>query len=49
MIDRRRLWAKGGDGGSGCFSFHRSRHDRRGKPDGEQLFCSIYMTKVCYL
>ncbi|KVI11272.1 GTP1/OBG domain-containing protein [Cynara cardunculus var. scolymus] len=34
MIDRRRLWAKGGDGGNGCFSFHRSRHDRRGRPDG---------------
>lgn len=35
MIDCRRLWAKGGDGGNGCFSFHRSRHDRRGRPDGE--------------
>lgn len=34
MIDRRRLCAKGGDGGNGCFSFHRSRHVRRGKPDG---------------
>ncbi|KAL4571054.1 hypothetical protein LXL04_017804 [Taraxacum kok-saghyz] len=34
MIDRRRLWAKGGDGGNGCFSFHRSRHDRRGRADG---------------
>ncbi|XP_023748520.1 probable GTP-binding protein OBGM, mitochondrial [Lactuca sativa] len=34
MIDCRRLWAKGGDGGNGCFSFHRSRHDRRGRPDG---------------
>ncbi|KVI11454.1 GTP1/OBG domain-containing protein [Cynara cardunculus var. scolymus] len=34
MIDRHRLWAKGGDGGNGCFSFHRSRHDRRGRPDG---------------
>ncbi|KAK3020243.1 hypothetical protein RJ639_045567 [Escallonia herrerae] len=34
MIDRRRLWAKGGDGGNGCTSFHRSRHDRRGRPDG---------------
>ncbi|KAI3679867.1 hypothetical protein L2E82_50847 [Cichorium intybus] len=34
MIDRRRLCAKGGDGGNGCFSFHRSRHDRRGRPDG---------------
>ncbi|XP_071719671.1 probable GTP-binding protein OBGM, mitochondrial [Rutidosis leptorrhynchoides] len=34
MIDRRRICAKGGDGGNGCFSFHRSRHDRRGKADG---------------
>ncbi|GFP82044.1 probable GTP-binding protein obgm mitochondrial [Phtheirospermum japonicum] len=34
MIDRFRLWAKGGDGGNGCSSFRRSRHDRRGKPDG---------------
>ncbi|KAK6156249.1 hypothetical protein DH2020_010497 [Rehmannia glutinosa] len=32
MIDRFRLWAKGGDGGNGCSS--RSRHDRRGRPDG---------------
>ncbi|KAI3444193.1 hypothetical protein Pfo_000858 [Paulownia fortunei] len=34
MIDRFRLWAKGGDGGNGCSSFRRSRHDRRGTPDG---------------
>ncbi|KAK9055359.1 hypothetical protein SSX86_026442 [Deinandra increscens subsp. villosa] len=34
MIDRRRLCAKGGDGGNGCFSFHRSRHMRHGKSDG---------------
>ncbi|KAL3632676.1 hypothetical protein CASFOL_025660 [Castilleja foliolosa] len=34
MIDRFRMWAKGGDGGNGCSSFRRSRHDRRGKPDG---------------
>ncbi|KAL3507508.1 hypothetical protein ACH5RR_032890 [Cinchona calisaya] len=34
MIDRFRLWAKGGDGGNGCTSFRRSRHDRCGKPDG---------------
>ncbi|OVA05913.1 GTP binding domain [Macleaya cordata] len=34
MIDRFRLWAKGGDGGNGCCSFRRSRHERRGKPDG---------------
>ncbi|XP_022870519.1 probable GTP-binding protein OBGM, mitochondrial [Olea europaea var. sylvestris] len=34
MIDRFRLWAKGGDGGNGCCSFRRSRHDRRGTPDG---------------
>lgn len=34
MIDRFRLAAKGGDGGNGCSSFRRSRHDRRGRPDG---------------
>lgn len=34
MIDRFRLCAKGGDGGNGCFSYRRSRHERRGKPDG---------------
>ncbi|XP_070056052.1 putative GTP-binding protein OBGM, mitochondrial [Nicotiana tabacum] len=33
MIDRFRIWAKGGDGGSGCTSIRRSRHDRRGTPD----------------
>lgn len=37
MVDRRRLCAKGGDGGNGCISFHKSRHERRGKADGEQL------------
>ncbi|KAF3454709.1 hypothetical protein FNV43_RR05157 [Rhamnella rubrinervis] len=34
MIDRFKLYAKGGDGGNGCSSFRRSRHDRRGIPDG---------------
>ncbi|KAL2480883.1 putative GTP-binding protein OBGM [Abeliophyllum distichum] len=34
MIDRFRVRAKGGDGGNGCCSFRRSRHDRRGRPDG---------------
>lgn len=34
MIDRFRLCAKGGDGGNGCNSFRKSRHDRRGRPDG---------------
>ncbi|KAK1320538.1 hypothetical protein QJS10_CPA03g01619 [Acorus calamus] len=34
MVDRSRLWAKGGEGGNGCFSYQRSRHDRRGRPDG---------------
>ena len=35
MRDSYTLYAKGGDGGNGCTSFRRSRHDRRGKPDGE--------------
>ncbi|XP_050367347.1 probable GTP-binding protein OBGM, mitochondrial [Argentina anserina] len=34
MIDRFRLYAKGGSGGSGCSSSRRSRHDRDGVPDG---------------
>ncbi|KAL6203254.1 hypothetical protein ACLB2K_026956 [Fragaria x ananassa] len=34
MIDRFRLYAKGGSGGSGCSSTRRSRHDRHGIPDG---------------
>ncbi|PIA56515.1 hypothetical protein AQUCO_00700692v1 [Aquilegia coerulea] len=34
MVDKIRMRAKGGDGGSGCSSFHRSRSDRRGKADG---------------
>uniref|UniRef100_A0A1D1XZG9 GTPase obg n=1 Tax=Anthurium amnicola TaxID=1678845 RepID=A0A1D1XZG9_9ARAE len=34
MVDRFRLWAKGGHGGNGCWSIRRSRTDRHGKPDG---------------
>lgn len=34
MIDKFKLYAKGGDGGSGCSSFRRSQRDRRGRPDG---------------
>ncbi|KAB1226014.1 putative GTP-binding protein OBGM, mitochondrial [Morella rubra] len=34
MIDRFKLYAKGGDGGNGCSSFRRGRHDRRGRADG---------------
>ncbi|KAK4606464.1 hypothetical protein RGQ29_000621 [Quercus rubra] len=34
MIDRFRLYAKGGDGGNGCSSLRRGRQDRRGRPDG---------------
>lgn len=34
MRDKFRLWAKGGEGGNGCWSLRRSRTDRRGKPDG---------------
>ncbi|KAJ8765288.1 hypothetical protein K2173_011985 [Erythroxylum novogranatense] len=34
MRDWCTLHAKGGDGGTGCFSYRRSRHDRRGRPDG---------------
>ncbi|XP_050237049.1 probable GTP-binding protein OBGM, mitochondrial [Mercurialis annua] len=34
MRDRITLNAKGGDGGNGCSSFRRSRHETRGRPDG---------------
>ncbi|MED6152801.1 hypothetical protein PIB30_095437 [Stylosanthes scabra] len=34
MIDRVKIFAKGGDGGHGCSSFRRSRHDHLGRPDG---------------
>ncbi|KAJ8459303.1 hypothetical protein OPV22_032229 [Ensete ventricosum] len=34
MVDRFRLWAKGGEGGNGCCSHRRSRADRYGRPDG---------------
>ncbi|XP_026427771.1 probable GTP-binding protein OBGM, mitochondrial isoform X2 [Papaver somniferum] len=34
MIDKFRLWAKGGDGGNGCCSVRRSRSERQGTPDG---------------
>ncbi|KAL4015453.1 hypothetical protein IC575_023037 [Cucumis melo] len=34
MIDRFKVYAKGGDGGNGCQSMRRSRHERYGHPDG---------------
>ncbi|KAF8725709.1 hypothetical protein HU200_020257 [Digitaria exilis] len=34
MVDKFRMRAKGGDGGSGCVSLRRSRSDRQGRPDG---------------
>ncbi|XP_010926742.1 probable GTP-binding protein OBGM, mitochondrial [Elaeis guineensis] len=34
MVDRFRLWAKGGEGGNGCCSFRRTRTDQHRKPDG---------------
>ncbi|CAD5188688.1 unnamed protein product [Musa acuminata subsp. malaccensis] len=34
MVDRFRLWTKGGEGGNGCCSYRRSRTDRYGRPDG---------------
>lgn len=34
MVDRFKVYAKGGDGGNGCHSMRRSRHDRHGQPDG---------------
>ena len=57
MIDRFRLYAKGGGGGSGCSSSRRSLHDHEGVPDGGfsiilvftffSLMCSIlYFTII---
>jgi len=34
FIDRTKIHLKAGDGGSGCNSFHRTRVNPRGKPDG---------------
>ncbi|KAF5751455.1 GTP-binding protein Obg/CgtA putative isoform 2 [Tripterygium wilfordii] len=34
MIDKFTLYARKGDCGNGCYSMHRSRHDRCGRPDG---------------
>ncbi|KAJ7980855.1 GTP-binding protein Obg/CgtA [Quillaja saponaria] len=34
MIDRFKVYAKGGDGGNGCSSYRRSQRDSRGRPDG---------------
>ncbi|GLJ05123.1 hypothetical protein SUGI_0011580 [Cryptomeria japonica] len=34
MIDRFKVWVKGGQGGGGCTSYMRSRQARHGTPDG---------------
>ncbi|KAJ6807733.1 putative GTP-binding protein OBGM, mitochondrial [Iris pallida] len=34
MRERVRIWAKGGEGGNGCWSYRRGRNDRYRKPDG---------------
>ena len=34
MRDWFKLYAKGGDGGIRCFSFHCGRHDRHGTHNG---------------
>ena len=39
MIDRFKVYAKGGDGGNGCQSMRRSRHERHGHPDGTFYLC----------
>lgn len=44
MIDRFRLHVKGGDGGSGNASLHRSRNDRFGKPDGRYTLTPSQMS-----
>jgi len=34
MIDKVKIFAKAGDGGNGCTSSRRSRHDRKAIADG---------------
>lgn len=34
FVDEVTIWAKGGDGGRGCLSFHREKFVERGGPDG---------------
>ncbi|KAH9327240.1 hypothetical protein KI387_007418, partial [Taxus chinensis] len=34
MVDKFRVWVKGGHGGDGCTSYRRSRQSRHGTPDG---------------
>lgn len=48
MIDRFRLYAKGGGGGSGCSSSRRSRHDRHGIPDGGFSIIIYRMSRNLY-
>lgn len=43
MIDKFKIIAKAGDGGSGCSSFHRSRHDRQGRADGAFSTSAYYV------
>lgn len=42
MIDKFKIFAKGGDGGNGCFSLRRGLRDRRGSPDG--VLCFRFIT-----
>ena len=42
MIDRKQIHVKGGNGGDGCTSFRRSRHDRYGEADGMILFSIFF-------
>jgi hypothetical protein len=42
MVDRFRLHVRGGEGGSGCTSFRKSRHSRHGVADGTEL-CILHV------
>ena len=48
MRDRFTLYARGGEGGSGCSSLRRSRTDRFGKPNGKETYLKSDNT-LCFI
>lgn len=51
MIDKVKIFAKAGDGGHGCTSSRRSRHDRKSIADGafsSSFFIMFYLLDLTY-